>query len=143
MKSGENGKGITSRWYPDTLVSRLQAIALVAHRISFYEGDGARLLAPLLHGWGKRAAVFLDPPYTAMGGKKAGKRLYHHTDVDHAALFRTLADSRCHFLMTYDEAPEIVDLVARHRFAAVRVEMKNTHHNRQSELIITRNPLFA
>ncbi len=143
IKAGENGKGLASRWYPDTLVSRLQAIELVADRISFFEGDGTRLLAPLVRGWGREAAVFLDPPYTAGGGKRAGTRLYQHAEVDHSALFRTLAVLRCHFMMTYDEAPEIVDLVNRYGFSAVRVEMKNTHHNRQSELIITREPLFA
>ncbi len=143
MNSGEDGKGITSRWYPETLISRLQAIELVSDRISFFEGDGTRLLAPLLRGWGKQAAVFIDPPYTANGGKRAGTRLYRHADVDHAALFRTLARRRCHFMMTYDDAPEVVSLVNRHGFSAVRVEMRNTHHNRQSELIITREPMFA
>ena len=142
-KAGESNKGITSRWYPDTLVKRLQAIGEYAERISFFEGDSMRLLEPLLQGWGQKAAAFVDPPYTATGGKKAGSRLYAHCTIDHAALFEILARCQTDFLMTYDEAPEIVDLIHRFQFHAVRVEMKNAHHNRLSELVITRERLFA
>jgi DNA adenine methylase len=31
IKNGENGKGITSRWYPETLRRRILAIAQVAN----------------------------------------------------------------------------------------------------------------
>ena len=65
--------------------------------------------------------MFLDPPYTAPTGKRAGSRLYAHADVDHAALFAMLAERDSNFLMTYDAAPEIVDLVRQHDFHAVGV----------------------
>lgn len=141
MRHGENGKGLLSRWYPDTLAKRLNKIAAYADRIVFCEGDGLALLPHLLHGWGKRAALFLDPPYTA-GGKKAGKRLYAANAFDHTALFDFLGKRQVNFLMTYDEAPEVVQLVARHGFHAVRVEMRNTHTRVMRELVITREPLF-
>ncbi|MYE00167.1 MAG: DNA adenine methylase [Alphaproteobacteria bacterium] len=142
-RHGENGKGVLSRWYPETLISRIDAIQEYADRIAFFEGDGLKILPVLLQGWGRRAAVFLDPPYTALGGKRAGARLYVHSDVDHAALFQVLADHESNFLMTYDAAPEIVDLVGRHDFDAVCLSMKNTHHNRLPELVITGEALFA
>lgn len=142
-RHGENGKGVSSRWYPETLVSRLAAIGDVADRIAFCEGDGMKILPALLHGWGRRAAVFLDPPYTAEGGKRAGTRLYAHSEIDHPALFRMMADHGSNFLMTYDAAPEIVELVERYGFNAVRLSMKNTHHDRLPELVITPEPMFA
>ena len=142
-KAGESNKGIASRWYPDTLVKRLRAITEHADRIAFFEGDSIQLLEPLLQGWGQRATAFIDPPYTAVGRKKAGSRLYTHCTIDHAELFDKLARCQTDFLMTYDEAPEIVDLIHRHEFHAVRVEMKNAHHNRLSELVITRERLFS
>ena len=141
-KNGENGKGIQSRWYPDTLAARLAAIQEYADKITFCEADGMQLLEPLIHGWGRSAAVFLDPPYTA-GGKRAGSRLYAHNNIDHAGLFETIARRGSNFLMTYDCAPEIVDLIRRHRFHAVSVQMKNAHHNHLLELVITREPLFS
>ncbi len=141
-KRGENGKGICSRWYPDTLVARLEAINEHAEKITFCETDGMEILGPLLYGWGHSAAVFIDPPYTA-GGKRAGARLYAHSEINHARLFQMLARRRTNFLMTYDCAPEIVDLVRRYGFHAVSVTMKNAHHRYQSELIITNEPMFA
>lgn len=142
-KAGESNKGLLSRWYPDTLANRLRAIAKHAERITFFEGDSMQLLEPLLRGWGKKGVAFIDPPYTATGGKRAGSRLYKHCTIDHAVLFDILARSQTDFLMTYDEAPEIVDLIHQHQFHAVRVEMKNAHHNRLSELVITRDRLFS
>ena len=142
IRNGENGKGITSRWYPDTLASRLRAISRHADRIEFCEADGMRLIESLLHGCGQRAAVFIDPPYTA-GGKRAGARLYTHNQIDHALLFGVLERLDVNFLMTYDSAPEIVKLIQQHRFHAVSVMMKNSHHNFMRELVITREPLFT
>ncbi len=54
--------------------------------------------------------IFVDPPYTA-GGKRAGRRLYSHSEVDHSALFAILADCDARFMLTYDCTPEILDLV--------------------------------
>ena len=136
---GENGKGVASRWYPETIMSRLRRISDWSDRIAFCETDGMRLLEVLSAM--ENVAVFVDPPYTA-GGKRAGKRLYANHEIDHARLFELLADSEANFLMTYDCAPEIVDLIRRHSFSAVEVMMKSTHHARLPELIITREPVF-
>lgn len=143
VQHGENGKGLLSRWYPETLATRLAEIERHQDRLTFYEGDGMRLLDPLLGGWGSQVAVFVDPPYTAAGGKRPGRRLYTHTAINHAALFERLAQQSASFLMTYDSAPEIVALVRQHRFHAVSVQMKNAHHHRLPELVITRERLFA
>ena len=142
IRSGENGNGLASRWYPDTIAQRLLAIAEHAGRIDFRETDGVELLREtLVSVEPSQTVVFVDPPYTA-GGKRAGLRLYNHNDVDHPRLFSILAESGADFLMTYDMSAEILELVARYNFHAVRVVMKNTHHYRQGELAITRQPVF-
>ncbi len=142
-RHGENGRGLLSRWYPETLATRLAAIQNYGDRITFLEGDGMKLLPLMLRGWGRKAAVFLDPPYTAQGGKRAGLRLYAHSSIKHAKLFETLAKHNANFLMTYDAAPEIVGLVRKHGFDAVCLSMKNGHHNRMPEIVITSEPLFV
>ncbi len=136
---GEDGKGVASRWYPETLVRRLREIAMLSDRIAFCEADGMKMLESI--ALIDDAVVFIDPPYTA-GGKRAGRRLYSHHEVDHERIFSILADTNADFLMTYDMAPEIVDLVHRHGFTAVRVAMKNSHHARLDELIVTRHRVF-
>lgn len=142
LESGENEKGIGSRWYPETLVKRLQEIGKHTKKITFLEGDSMEILETLLRGWGQKAAVFVDPPYTGEGGKMAGSRLYTHFTIDHARLFEILDRSDSNFLMTYDEAEEIVKLVNQHCFHAVRIEMNSAHYSRLSELVITREQLF-
>ena len=141
-REGENGKGVASRWYADTLVGRLKSISEFADRITFCETDGLSLLESLLPGSGPDTMVFVDPPYTA-GGKKAGSRLYAHSELDHSRLFHILAKSQVNFLMTYDYAAEVLNLVEEHGFEAVQVLMRNTHHNRLPELVISRSQVFA
>ncbi len=141
-RSGENGRGISSRWYPQTLTRRILEIHRYSDQIQFAETDGVallRTLSPLLRE--SNAALFVDPPYTA-GGKKSGKRLYNHHEIDHEYLFRLVANSGVNFLMTYDCSDEILELVSKHRLHAVSVYMKNTHHNQIPELIITNLSLF-
>ena len=141
-RHGENGQGVASRWYPATLENRLRAIAACSDRLTFHEGDGLRVLEtfPERH---QEARFFVDPPYTASGGKRAGSRLYAHNEVDHRRIFSALAHSGADFLMTYDCSEEIVDLVDRFKFHAATVEMKNGHHAHIAELIITRDRLFS
>ncbi len=140
-KHGENGAGIASRWYPATLRKRLRAISTCSDRIAFYEGDGVRATDLIARVEG--VALFIDPPYTVPGGKRAGSRLYAHNEVDHARIFEILADTRAEFLMTYDCSPEIVRLIRAHGFTAAVVEMKNGHHARLPELVITSRQTFT
>ncbi len=136
-KTGENGRGLASRWYPATLARRIRAIgALPAGRIVAVEGDALDALRD--SGDAPDAAAFIDPPYTA-GGKRAGARLYRHHALDHASLFATAAALAGDVLMTYDDAPEVRELAAQHGFAVATVPMKSTHHARHAELVIGRD----
>lgn len=136
LKNGENGKGILSRWYPQTIAKRITNIGYVAHRIEFKRGDAFEELA---HFRDDRDAVFfIDPPYTA-GGKSAGSRLYTHCEVDHERLFSLCERLRGDFLLTYDNAEEVCSLAKQHGFETKPVAMKNTHHAEMNELLIGRN----
>ncbi len=139
LNAGEGGKGLESRWYAQTIVNRLSNIKEHAARITFVEGDGLKLLESMVHIEG--VAVFVDPPYTA-GGKRPGRRLYAHHEVDHSRIFEVLADSNANFLMTYERAPQIAAFVRRHDFAAVTVTMKSAHHSPVPELVISRHEMF-
>lgn len=135
MKSGENGKGIRSRWYPETLARRIRAIHQSRSRLDFRQSDAFEVIGDWICKNG--TVFFIDPPYTA-GGKRAGRRLYSHNTVDHARLFREFAQTEAPFLMTYDESPEVETLAKKYGFAISRVPMKNTHHNCIWEYVITR-----
>ena len=139
LQQGENGQGLSSRWYPKTLSQRVRDLQPHVESIRFAQGDALALLPPLLHGWGQRAALFVDPPYTA-GGDNVGQRLYTYHELDHERLFQLLARGRSPFMLTYSATSDVQDLVARHRFHAIPVTMKNAHNEAQTELVITRQP---
>jgi len=135
LKTGENNQGLLSRWYPETLVRRIQTIRQLRHCIRVYHADGFGIIEEYLDD--PDVVFFLDPPYTA-GGKRAGTRLYRHHAVEHARLFTLMAQARGSFLMTYDESPEVIQWAAVHQFTIHRIPMRTTHHATMSELLITR-----
>jgi len=119
VKSGENGKGIRSRWYPKTLKRRIMAIDQVRDRIQFVEGDAFDVCRA---NASRDDAVFFN----------------RYSEVDHQALFDLTSNLAGDFLMTYDDAPEIRELAEKYGFQMKSVPMKNTHHARKRELLIGR-----
>ncbi len=132
VKKGENGKGLRSRWYPETLYQRIMDITVVKDRLSFFEVDGLKFMEE--HADNENAVFFIDPPYTV-----AAKRLYTHWDIDHEKLFEITSMLRGDFLMTYDHTDEVKDLARKHGLDARLVPMKNTHHAKKMELLISRD----
>jgi DNA adenine methylase len=136
LKQGENGKGIHSRWYPETLKRRILDIDAIRHRLTFIEGDGLEIIKQNKHR--PDATFFVDPPYT-VAGKRAGRRLYKYADLNHQELFRMMSTVAGDFLMTYDETGEVRELARTYGFDTELVAMKNTHHAEMSELLVGRN----
>jgi DNA adenine methylase len=138
IKHGENGKGIKSRWYPETLEKRILSIAAIRDRITFVQDDGLELIRQNAHR--EDVVYLLDPPYTAgKNGKRAGRRLYAHSELDHEELFSLAEAIKGEFLMTYDNDAEVRILASRHGFDARAIPMKNTHHAEMTELLIGRD----
>ncbi len=133
LKYGENGKGVRSRWYPATLAKRLLNLNHVSSRIDFRQDDGLKALQEFKSR--ADAAFFIDPPYTA-GGKKAGKRLYKHYEINHEHLFTICESLRGDFLITYDNADEVKLMARAHGFQMRLIPMTNTHHATMLELVI-------
>lgn len=136
IQTGENGKGLKSRWYPETLKRRI--INIVENRaiIKFIEGDGLAVMAENINR--TDAVFFIDPPYTA-AGKKAGSRLYRYWQLNHQKLFELASNLAGDFLMTYDDTEEIRQRADFYGFEMRNVAMKNTHHAKMMELLIGKN----
>jgi DNA adenine methylase len=131
VKNGENNRGISSRWYPETLARRIREISMNLDRISFHAGDGFALIDEYLAE--ESAAFYVDPPYM-----KAARRLYRNWQVDHRRLFEKMAALAGSFLMSYDNDREIQDMAREFGFECHPVRMKNTHHAEMTELVISR-----
>lgn len=130
LKHGENGKGLLSRWYPQTLRKRILDIQSYRTNVNFVQGDGFQVLKENAHR--TDTMFFIDPPYTI-----AGRRLYRYPDVDHAELFRIASTLRGSFLITYDNADEIRKLASASGFQIAEIPMKGTHHAEKTELVIS------
>lgn len=136
LKYGENGKGILSRWYPETIAKRFRNLDQIAQHIRFCKEDGLKIIEKYSNR--DDVVFFIDPPYTA-GGKKAGKRLYRHFSIDHNYLFSLCGAVKGRFLMTYDNADEVKEMAREHGFEMRLIPMKNTHHAKMEELVIGRD----
>ena len=140
MKKGENGNGLRSRWYPDTIAERIRAIGSISGQLQFFQGDGVSLVD--LCQLDASAGYFVDPPYTA-AGKRAGSRLYAYNEIDHVSLFERMSVVHGAVMMTYDANQEVIKMARNWSFNLAKVPMKSTHHAVQYELLITSHELKA
>jgi len=136
LRQGESGRGIKSRWYPETLRKRILEVAEMRERITFIHGDGLEVLRE--NAQRANVVFFIDPPYTA-GDRKPGRRLYTHHEIDHDELFRVASTLTDDFLMTYSNDERVRKLALRHNFDVQEIAMRNNHHIKKTELLIGRN----
>jgi DNA adenine methylase len=134
LKYGENGKGILSRWYPDTLAKRIETIVSIKERLEFFEGDAFDYIPRYKDD--EKACFFVDPPYTA-SKKKAGRRLYRYSEIDHELLFSMLKGIKGKFMLTYDCDETVISLAEKYDFNCREMPMTGTHNSIRRELIIS------
>ena len=130
IKTGENGKGIGSRWYANTLIRRIIDIYNIKEKITFVHGDAFDIIHDNIHD--KQAFFFIDPPYT-----KAGHRLYTLHDINHHKLFELVSKIEGRFLMTYDDTPEVRDWADEFGLPYTTIPMQTTHLIKKEELLIS------
>ena len=132
IKSGEGGKGLTSRWYPTTLAKRIQELHYLRSKVTFIHGDAFKIIE--LEKDNPMAFFFIDPPYTI-----AGKRLYTHYEVNHCRIFELASQMRGHFLLTYDNTEEIRHYAETFHLKYKTFPMQTTHLITKEELLISDN----
>jgi DNA adenine methylase len=135
LKNGENGNGLWSRWYPQTLATRIRSINKLKRRINFISGDGLEWLDKRRKQFdGPQTAYFIDPPYLL-----AGKRLYAENELNHRRLFEIASILEGRVLMTYDDTPEIRMLAREFGFKYRSIRMLSRQHQTKTELLIAKD----
>lgn len=133
LNQGEAGKGIHSRWYPETLANRIERIHAIRHRINFVEGDGIEMLKEFSAI--ACTAAFVDPPYVA-NGRGAGARLYRYHNVDCENLFNIIRNFKGPMIITYHRS-QIVEREAKAAGIKCRtVNMHTAHTISKRQLIL-------
>ncbi|MCR5290155.1 MAG: DNA adenine methylase [Treponema sp.] len=130
IKTGEGGKGLSSRWYPETLVRRILEANKLRDTIHFIKEDAFILMKQYQND--VNACFFIDPPYTV-----AGRRLYNLFDVDHKKIFEIVSEMKGHFLLTYDDTHEIRALADSFHLSYITIPMQTTHLVKKEELLIS------
>lgn len=132
IKTGEKGRGLSSRWYPATLIKRIDYVNRLRNKITFLHGDAFEIMEKKLND--KNAFFFIDPPYTI-----AGRRLYNHFEVDHRRIFEIASQMQGHFLLTYDDTKEVRGWANDYALPYMTIPMQTTHLVTKEELLISDN----
>ena len=132
IKTGEAGRGLTSRWYPETLIHRIEDANKLKARINFLQADAFEILKKRKND--SKAFFFIDPPYTV-----AGRRLYNLFNVDHRKIFELASQIKGHFLLTYDDAEEVRNWADEFNLPYRTIPMQTTHLVKKYELLISDN----
>jgi DNA adenine methylase len=133
---------IDCRFYPQTVVSRIQMLAQLSNRVRFiHQGDWQETLIRTVElGLRKRDVFYyLDPPFYLRAD-----RLYRYwfTDNEHVSLSDKLSGLVGFYLLSYDAAPEIVRLYCNNGNGSRRVKLLYTaasNNKRIAEEIIVSN----
>jgi DNA adenine methylase len=134
IKKGERGRGIKSRWYPDTLALRIALIHTHRKQLTFIHGDGINGITNFSK---QRINVrfFVDPPYPENDSPR-GNRLYTYNKLDHENLFALLDSTNRDFLLTYNDSRRVRALSERYKFSTTLINMTSTHGLPRYELLI-------
>jgi DNA adenine methylase len=140
LKRGESGRGLSSRWYPETLANRVRGITERKDRFALPRRsggwrplkDGVRFMQKMRRD--DSHIFFIDPPY-----RDVGKRLYRFSNVQPATVFECAAGLSGDFLMTYRNTDEVCTLARQHDFDVRCIKMQNGHNSTKTELLIGRD----
>lgn len=131
MNEGENGNGLDSRWYPDSLADRIEKITDCFRRFTMW-ADGERLIENTSSR--SNFAFFLDPPYNETGG-----RLYEHGHFNPRRLFELAHNLKGDFLITYSDNDEVRYVASGYGMEVAELAVSSTHHTKNKELLIGRD----
>jgi DNA adenine methylase len=104
---GEDQTGewaIDARYNKMALIKRIERIARYRERISLTQLDARAFLVRVVRKLPEQSLTYLDPPYFVKG-----QRLYanYYRPEDHANIAKSLASTNRHWIVSYDNAPEI------------------------------------
>lgn len=119
---------IDARYNASELIRRIERAAEFRDRITLTQLDADAFLRQLSVALPTRALVYLDPPYYVKGQR----RLYanYYGPDDHAHIAEALTSAPWQWMVSYDAAPEILQLYRAYR--CIRYDLQYSARARQT-----------
>lgn len=133
LNQGEDGHGIQSRWYPETLSNRIKSTNSLREKVTFVQRDGLEVLRQFSDD--HLAVAFVDPPYV-VNGRGAGRRLYAHHDVNCEQLFEIVRTFAGAMVITYHRSVVVERLADAAGIERHTVTVQTGHTKAKRELIM-------
>jgi DNA adenine methylase len=116
---------LDARYNRPNLINRIEKVARFRSRITLTPYDAAFYLQRVLPLLPSSALVYLDPPYFIKG-----QGLYHNAYevADHVSIATLVPSIRQNWIVSYDAAPEIVNLYAA--YAPIRYDLSYSAQER-------------
>lgn len=125
---------IDARYQKDKLITVIQSIAAHKERIVLVNLDARDFIRSYHSDFDKKTLLYLDPPYY-----HKGQKLYHNAlePDDHALIaYTVLNELETHWIISYDNTPEISQLYPNNRQANYPLSYTAANRYHGSEIII-------
>ena len=137
-KSQDGEWKLNARFNKPKLIERIQRIARLRSRIILYGFDTINLIKDVLPTISNRSLVYFDPPYYVKG-----QGLYHNAyePEDHVNVARLIHSVRQHWIVSYDDVPEVRDLYSKYRSISYGINYSAQDRYEGSEIIFASSQL--
>ncbi len=131
---------IDARYNKDTLINRIQNIAIFKKNIFIYNKEIRNFISQIMPEYENNAFAYFDPPYYAKG-KRLYKNFLEHQD--HAEIAKYINQNvPCDWILTYDNVPQIRNIYSQYQYVARKYSLNYSLANKGkgTELIIFKSP---
>ena len=136
----QNGKWkIDARYNKSDLIQRIEKIASYKDRIKIYNLDASIFLKEKVSKIENTALVYLDPPYYVKGQGLYENSFSHD---DHALIAEHVKMITKHWLVSYDNEPQIVELYKEFENRAFKLSYSANKHTSGSEIMFFKDKLI-
>lgn len=125
---------LDARFNKAELIRRIEVISKRKKDIHIYNKDVISLITKYVDKYGDNTLIYFDPPYF-----EKGKQLYmnYFSIEDHERIKEMIqCHVRCNWIITYDDAPEIVDIYTGHNIKRFDLNYSVSKKRVASEIII-------
>lgn len=130
---------LDARYNKPELISRITRIARYTSRIRLHNMDAIAFLRHITPNLPQNSLIYLDPPYYVKGKRQLYASYYGPSD--HVAVSQQVRSLRQHWIVTYDDVPEVHRLYWPFRRSEYGLHYSAQHRYKGAEVMFFSNSL--